>query len=640
MSNESNSLLLWDSPENPLNKLPVYTWNGYQRCKKQQSIPSLLEKNSDKLKEKFLNNVHGIFYELHQKNLHTKGGNESQILLMWMSLLIEKSRYKSTAIFKVMRLLALVEELEKNNFKSVNYIGGNPLLADAIKKFCSKCNIIFLWKKIRRKKKISLLQIIWSNLPIFSKSIIFLIRYIWKRWELKKVRDPIWFDSPDAVFLFSHFIHLDQKSCDAGNFYSKQWEVLPEKLQQSNKKLNWMHLFLFSPVVPDTDTGNRWLQRFNQNPHEQGAHSFLDTFLGWDILWKVLLDWLRIQLRYLWLNRKIGCAMSSHSQGWLWPVLREDWRDSMIGITAMQNLLWIHLFDKAMSAIPHQGLGLYLCENQSWERAFIYAWRKHRHGRLIGVAHSTIRYWDLRYFNNKESAKLNILCDLPQPDGIAVNGPLAWQNLEQARQSMEGYFKVEALRYLYLNEMSNQSRSSAIKEKKEKGNLLLLGDFELDKTRRLLLKLEQAFPTLNLRYDLWIKPHPANRIKLKEYPWLNAQLTEAPLADILPQISLVIASVFTAAELEAFCSGVPVINYLDPYDLNFSNLRGVKGAEFVSSASELLAAVARIESGDWVSGKPEDFFWLDPELPRWKQLLGLEPTVTKTANFSRALVRV
>ena len=77
-----------------------------------------------------------------------------------------------------------------------------------------------------------------------------------------------------------------------------------------------------------------------------------------------------------------------------------------------------------------------------------------------------------------------------------------------------------------------------------------------------------------------------------------------------------------------------MINYLDPCDLNFSNLRGIKGAEFVSSASELIEAVERIESGDWVPGKPEDFFWLDPDLPRWKRLLALEPAETEARSVA------
>ena len=55
-----------------------------------------------------------------------------------------------------------------------------------------------------------------------------------------------------------------------------------------------------------------------------------------------------------------------------------------------------------MASLPRQRLGLYLCENQGWERIFIRAWRKHGHGKLIGVAHSTIGYWDMRYFDQQD----------------------------------------------------------------------------------------------------------------------------------------------------------------------------------------------------------------------------------------------
>ena len=114
---------------------------------------------------------------------------------------------------------------------------------------------------------------------------------------------------------------------------------------------------------------------------------------------KVLLDWTRIQFFHFRLGRKIGYSLESHQYGWLWPILKKDWCDSMTGVTAMNNILLIHLFDRLMSVVPHQEQGYYLSENQSWERAFVHAWRKHRHGRIIGVAHSTIRYWDLRYYD-------------------------------------------------------------------------------------------------------------------------------------------------------------------------------------------------------------------------------------------------
>ena len=58
--------------------------------------------------------------------------------------------------------------------------------------------------------------------------------------------------------------------------------------------------------------------------------------------------------------------------------------------------------------------------------------------------------------------------------------------------------------------------------------------------------------------------------------------------ELLPEVSVVLASVFTSASLDAFCAGLPVINYLDPNNFNFSPLRGHPNARFVSSAEEIL----------------------------------------------------
>ena len=54
--------------------------------------------------------------------------------------------------------------------------------------------------------------------------------------------------------------------------------------------------------------------------------------------------------------------------------------------------------------------------------------------------------------------------------------------------------------------------------------------------------------------------------------------------------------------------------------LNLSPLRGVDGVTFVSTPSEIAVALAahdQLES----EFQPQNFFWLDPNLPRWRKLL-------------------
>ena len=78
--------------------------------------------------------------------------------------------------------------------------------------------------------------------------------------------------------------------------------------------------------------------------------------------------------------------------------MKENWYSDFCGSNLILNLLWFRLFETALTEIPYQSYGLYLNENQSWERALIYAWNKNKHGHLIAVQHSTVRFWDLRYF--------------------------------------------------------------------------------------------------------------------------------------------------------------------------------------------------------------------------------------------------
>ena len=57
------------------------------------------------------------------------------------------------------------------------------------------------------------------------------------------------------------------------------------------------------------------------------------------------------------------------------------------------------------------------------KRAILYAWKKYQKAPIIGVAHTLIRFWDLRYFDN-----LSDLSNLPKSDFIAINGPFSKKN--------------------------------------------------------------------------------------------------------------------------------------------------------------------------------------------------------------------
>ena len=126
----------------------------------------------------------------------------------------------------------------------------------------------------------------------------------------------------------------------------------------------------------------------------------LDQFLTLKIFSTTLGKWLlSVQFYYLY-KKQFSNFWKDNNSEWLWPIFESDWKNSWVGHVAMQNLIWIFLFDKALSQLPYQRKCLYLQENQNWERIFIYTWKKSGHGQIVGVPHSTISFWDLRYFDS------------------------------------------------------------------------------------------------------------------------------------------------------------------------------------------------------------------------------------------------
>jgi surface carbohydrate biosynthesis protein (TIGR04326 family) len=151
--------------------------------------------------------------------------------------------------------------------------------------------------------------------------------------------------------------------------------------------------------------------------------------------------------------------------------------------------------------------------------------------------------------------------------------------------------------------------------------LLLFGDIKRETTLRILRVLEHANAKLETPFEVLFKPHPANPIELRKYSKLKAKITEFPIKKLMTMVDVTLSSVFTSADLDAFCSGTPVISYLDPFDFNFSNLREIEGAFFVTSEYELYQVLNQIDAKTFMTGNPEDFFWLDHKLPKWKLLL-------------------
>jgi surface carbohydrate biosynthesis protein (TIGR04326 family) len=387
-----------------------------------------------------------------------------------------------------------------------------------------------------------------------------------------------------------------------------------------------MQLFILSAAVPNLTTGLDWLRRFNGDAANQGCHSFLDGYFSLSTAARALKTWLRLNA-VSWRLRNIESVFNvAQSAVWLWPLLQEDWHASITGPTAVANCLALEQFDSALADMPHQQAGFYLYENQAWEKALLRAWRKHGHGKLIGVQHSTAPFWHLYNFDDPRSRDPNSACPMPAPDLFAVNGLAARNAFLDSGYPAGKLVDTEALRYLNLLPLlATDAGSPRVRDESPDAarpiRALVLGDMIAESTHNFLVLVSRAVKLLTPGYELTFKPHPGLAVDLREYPDLAALETTESLHKILNRYDVAIAANSTSASLDAFLGGLQVIVDLSGNDLNLSALRGQPGVAFVSTPQEMVNSLMAFRSGSRPANDRGNFFFLDAALPRWRALL-------------------
>lgn len=621
----SESVTVWDDDGIPVDATgAVLYWRSYAEDTSGISVPRYLEEHADRLRAKYI----GFIHDLGEHRIAGKRVVEHLALadgfsFWWMTQLSEKSPFKSPRLFGCLRLLALEEILLEKKPRQLVLNSPDRDLGLAIRNMCRSLHIGFSWRSTGTHREKWSLRRLYLSLPYAIQGLLSL-RHLVPRWPLRNLEKPSWFSGDGSIFLCSYFFNLDPASAAAGGFQPRQLEGLPQHLRDHRLRANWIHHFLRSPAIPDVGTGLKWMRLFNRDADKQGHHAFLETFLSWRVLRRVLRNWLWLNLASWRLHQARAAFRPKNSAVWLWPLLRHDWQASLNGAVAVNNCLWVELFDAALALMPLQKTGLYIWENQGWECALLRAWRRNGHGKITGVPHATVVFWHLNNFDDPRVLIADQNCHKPLPDCLAVNGPMAWRAFAETGYPVERLVEVEALRFQYLiaphANKSGQRQGNAVATNCQTLKVLILGDFTLVQTLKMLGCIEAASHLMNTKLSFTLKPHPVCTIEAGDFPQLRFQLTDKPLAELTPNFNVAFCSNTSSAALDALLAGLPVVVFLDDGDFNHSPLRGVDGIQFSITARELAGALQVVTR----SAHPPDagdFFWLDKELPRWRKLL-------------------
>lgn len=582
------------------------------------SIPQLVEQNADTLRACYLSWI----YKLGQTQV---GGKKMVDCLeirpglsyWWLTLLAEKCNWaKSPLIEDAIRLFAFTRFIRRRRIDRIKFVSANSELADSIHLWCKKRKIVFEWKKISENLSgISLQRIMCSTLPQPVQALGWLLRYVGQRIRLKSTGLRQWQESPGDILFVSYLLNLQPKETQKGKYACNYWGTWPKFLFKKNYKTRWLHHYIPHSLLPDAKKASDALNKINRSAKGKQIHVALDAFFSLRLILRVLRDWFRIII--------YGCQFDEglrRSFGYLAPLFIKDWHKSCFGIPAIKNLLHLNLFEKAMKTLPNQRVGFYLQENQPWEVAFIHAWEKAGHGKLVGVPHSSVRFWDLRYFYDPRSYKRAGHNDLPMPDQVALNGSAMMREYQKSGYPSSQILKVEALRYLHITTSSSQIKS--IKNKVHKQlKVLVLGDYLARNTHQMMLFLEKVVKLPPKNLILVVKPHPNCPIRPTDYPGLKMKIKTEPIHSLLVDCDVAYTSAVTSAALDAYCAGVPVVSVRDRKTLNLSPLRNSKGVHFISTPEELKEALNKVKRRNKRIKIKKSFFYVNKNIPRWKKIL-------------------
>ena len=296
-----------------------------------------------------------------------------------------------------------------------------------------------------------------------------------------------------------------------------------------------------------------------------------------------------------------------------YKINKELFVSSFAGYTLLQNLLWANVFDDLLSNSPKHDYGIFLYENQPWEKALITSWKKFKHGNLIGYSHTTINYWHLNYFND---LNYNLSDDFVKfsPDLIAVSSKISKDFLISQSINPKRIIEVEALRYLWI---LNQDHKNIEKKKK----ILFLGDYKNTINEKLINIMNQSkFDLTKLGFTISFKPHPASSFKNIDKDIIQ---TNEDLEYLVDRFEYIVSSNTTSAIIEVLSCGLSTFLFKDKNNFDLSPLKNTIFEEKTSFFYTKLDLLNKIEIKKH-NFEPINYYYLDKDISKWKKILEIK----------------
>ena len=515
---------------------------------------------------------------------------------MWiMSLIHEKSHYKSKYLDDILKIIAFKKYIEKENPNEILLENSNSKTFKTLKKYCNLNNI-----KLYEKNSINKTESkIYEFLPNFVQASTWIIKIYFDHSKLKIKKNTA---KNSEIFICSYFSHLKNDKIKKGNYSSEYWDGLAEIFISNNIKVEWVHHFIKTKITPNTKTANNILNSINAK--ENNSHNFITSHLSFRLLVKIILGYVNFRFQTLLVRTSFENIFYFDGIDFK-EFFKNDFKKSIYGIVAIENIMWIEIFNKLLKELPKQKLGIYLQENQGWEYAFINAWKNNGHGKLLAVQHSSVAYWDMRYLNSFDS-KLFLKSKQFKPDFFSVNGDLSKKQFLKFEYPKQEIIDLEALRYRNIKKLS-------IVEKTSK-KILILGDISYSITSNLL---KIIYPIVRNGYKWYFKSHPIKNYEIDKDFKKHISELHKPLSQLISDFDTIICSDSSTVSIESLMSGLKTIVVNSDAKLNRSALKDEKVINFVNTTEDINKSLSSFNNYN----SSRNYFYQSEDLYRWNTLL-------------------
>jgi len=543
------------------NKTTIILLSSYYENKKKNiySIFSLLEKKKNYFRKKLLKELSNIG-KTKYKNIKIENYFKIDNFNFWeFSVFRELISYGNSNTIFLLKILVLDDFIKNKKIKILNY-SSDVLFANIINQYCSKRKILLISKN---KNKKNLDYKLLNYVPNIIKFILYFIYIIifHLRFSLPKRTNA-------STAFFDIFTHIDFIQLKKKNFKTGYWQKLPGLLKKNfSFNIDWHHLFYRQK---ETKFLNNAISYTNSLSDNKNNHYMIDII--------TLKDLSFIFKKYFQLYKKtseLNFFMKKHYKNKninIYKIFKTDYINFMTGLRSIKNILYFRCLDNILNKKKKYRLGIYIYENQNWEKMLNYFWNKYNHKNLFAVPHNEIRYWDLRYYDLYPTSFYKKKL---KPKNFLVN---SYASADIAKlHNFKNLVQTESLRMINF-------KHKFTKTKNNKMNIFVALDFFESSSRRLVSILNKNVDQFDNIGKIYIKKHPASR---DNYHVSSKKifLYEGPIKNILSKIDLFIASNSTTAVYYAIFNRIPYMTYVDNNCINLSPLYPKKISYFYDNHS-------------------------------------------------------